>query len=76
MARDDWWDSTGEVTVSADRDGMLRKAQATGQAMLIVLSGSRLGQRALLDCDVFVIGRSSGAGLQLDGDAVSRLVGR
>jgi len=76
MARDDWWDSTGEVTVSADREGMLRKAQATGQAMLIVLSGSRLGQRALLDSDVFVIGRSSGAGLQLDGDAVSRLHAR
>lgn len=76
MARDDWWDSTGEVTVSADREGMLRKAQATGQAMLIVLSGSRLGQRALLDCDIFVIGRSSGAGLQLDGDAVSRIHAR
>lgn len=76
MARDDWWESTGEVTVSADRDGMLRKAEATGQAMLIVLSGSRLGQRALLDCDVFVIGRSTGAGLQLDGDAVSRIHAR
>jgi diguanylate cyclase (GGDEF)-like protein len=41
-----------------------------------VLSGSRLGQRAVLDRDDFVIGRSAGAGLQLDGDAVSRVHAR
>jgi len=60
----------------SDRDVLLRKAQATGSAMLIVLSGSRLGQRAVLDCDEFVIGRGTGAGLILDGDAVSRVHAR
>jgi diguanylate cyclase (GGDEF)-like protein len=76
MAQGDWWDSTGEVTVLSDREALLRKEQATGQAMLIVLSGSRLGQRAVLDRDDFVIGRSAGAGLQLEGDAVSRVHAR
>jgi two-component system cell cycle response regulator len=76
MAREDWWDSTGEVTVMSDRDVLLKKTQATGQAMLIVLGGTRLGQRAVLDCDEFVIGRASGAGLVLDGDAVSRIHAR
>lgn len=60
----------------SDRDVLLRKGQATGQAMLIVLGGTRLGQRAVLDCDEFVIGRGTSSGLLLDGDAVSRVHAR
>ncbi len=76
MAHDDFPDSTLEVTVTADRDSLLKKTRATGEAILIVLNGSRVGYRAVLKHPMFVIGRGSAAGLQLEGDAISRIHAR
>lgn len=76
MAEDEFLDSTLEVTVTTDRESLFKKGLATGEAILIVISGTRLGHRAILDRDVFVIGRGASAGLQLEGDAISRVHAR
>jgi len=68
---DDLYDTTTEVTVSRDMGGVLNLARQQ-QAMLLVLSGARIGQRVTLDQAPLVIGRGSSCGLVLDADSVSR----
>lgn len=72
MESDDFLDSTLEVTVTTDRESLMKRARPTGKAMLIVLGGARVGQRVLLGEEDFIIGRGTAAGLQLEGDAISR----
>jgi diguanylate cyclase (GGDEF)-like protein len=68
---DDLYDTTTEVTVSRDMGGVLNLARQQ-QAMLLVLSGARIGQRVTLDQAPVIIGRGSSCGLVLDADSVSR----
>ena len=68
---DDLYDTTTEVTVSRDMGGVLNLAREQ-QAMLLVLSGARIGQRVTLDQAPLIIGRGSSCGLVLDADSVSR----
>lgn len=72
MEEDELFDVTSEVTVLSDRDSVLKRARATGHAILIILSGPRLGYRVLLSQNEFVIGRGAGSSLQLEEDAISR----
>src|SRR5690606_947685 len=67
----DFYDSTVEVTVSRDMTGFMRVAEQQ-QAMLLVLSGARIGHRILLGESELSIGRGSACGLILDADSVSR----
>jgi len=69
---DDFLESTLEITISAERDALLRKVRAVGKAMLILLSGGTRGERALLGERKFVLGRGSSCDMQLTSDAVSR----
>ncbi len=69
---DDFLDSTQEITVTAERDALLRKVRAVGKSMLILLSGGTRGERALLGDEKFVLGRGATCDMQLDSDAVSR----
>jgi two-component system, cell cycle response regulator len=69
---DDFLDSTQEITITAERDALLRKVRAVGKAMLILLSGGTRGERALLGEEKFVLGRGATCDMQLDSDAVSR----
>lgn len=69
---DDFLDSTQEITVTAERDALMRKVRAVGKAMLILLSGGTRGERALLGDEKFVLGRGATCDMQLDSDAVSR----
>jgi diguanylate cyclase (GGDEF)-like protein len=75
---DDFLDSTQEVTITSDRDALLRSdaARGTGRAMLVVMSGARVGERVTLGDEDCVIGRSAEATLQLEGDSVSRVHAR
>ena len=50
----------------------LIRVAATQQALLLVLSGQRLGTRTILSDVAIEIGRGSNAGLVLDADSVSR----
>src|SRR5690606_10757631 len=68
---EDFYDSTVEVTVSRDMTGFMRVAEQQ-QAMLLVLSGARIGHRILLGESELSIGRGSACGLILDADSVSR----
>lgn len=71
VADDELYESTLEVTISRD---MRSVARVTGQdqALLLVLSGPRLGNRTVLSNNPMEIGRGSTAGLVLDADSVSR----
>lgn len=68
---DDTYESTLEVTISRDMGTLIRVA-AEQRALLLVLSGTRLGHRLVLGDQPIDIGRGSGAGLILDADSVSR----
>ena len=71
LADDELYESTLEVTISRDMRSLIRVA-GQQQALLLVLSGPRLGNRAVLNDSPLEIGRGSGCGLVLDADSVSR----
>jgi diguanylate cyclase (GGDEF)-like protein len=71
LSDDELHESTLEVTISRDMQSLIRVA-AQQQALLIVLSGPRLGNRTVLSDKPIEIGRGSGCGLVLDADSVSR----
>jgi two-component system, cell cycle response regulator len=68
---EDFYDSTVEVTVSRDMSSFMRVAEQQ-QAMLLVLSGARIGHRVVLGEASLTIGRGSTCELILDADSVSR----
>lgn len=68
---DEYLESTLEVTISRDMSSLIRTA-AHQQALLIVLSGPRLGTRSVLAETAVDIGRGSACQLILDADSVSR----
>lgn len=68
---DDNYESTLEVTISRDMGTLIRVA-AEQRALLLVLSGTRLGHRMVLGDAAVDVGRGSAAGLILDADSVSR----
>lgn len=68
---DDNYESTLEVTISRDMGTLIRVA-AEQRALLLVLSGTRLGHRLVLGDAPIEVGRGSTAGLILDADSVSR----
>jgi diguanylate cyclase (GGDEF)-like protein len=68
---DEYLESTLEVTISRDMSSLISKA-AQQQALLIVLSGPRLGTRSVLAETPVDIGRGSACQLILDADSVSR----
>jgi len=71
LADDELYETTLEVTISRDMRSLIRVATAQ-QALLLVLSGPRLGTRTVLSDVPVEIGRGSNAGLVLDADSVSR----
>ncbi len=71
MPDDEYLESTLEVTISRDMSSLVNTA-AQQQALLIVLSGPRLGTRSLLAEAPVDIGRGSACHLILDADSVSR----
>lgn len=71
LADDELYESTLEITISRDMRSLTRVA-GQQQALLLVLSGPRLGNRTLLADAAIEIGRGSNAGLVLDADSVSR----
>jgi diguanylate cyclase (GGDEF)-like protein len=71
LADDELYESTLEVTISRDMRSLIRVA-TTEQALLLVLSGPRLGTRTILSDAAIEVGRGSNAGLVLDADSVSR----
>jgi len=71
LADDEIYESTLEVTISRDMRSVIRMS-GHQQALLLVLSGPRLGNRTVLADSPIEIGRGSGAGLVLDADSVSR----
>ncbi len=71
LADDELYESTLEVTISRDMRSLIRVA-GQQQALLLVLSGPRLGNRTVLADSPMEIGRGSNAGLVLDADSVSR----
>lgn len=77
MKGEDFLESTQEVT---GRSGSVALSvpppSRPDSAILVVIGGARVGQRALLGPEPFTIGRGSNADLQLDGDALSRLHAR
>lgn len=68
---DEYLESTLEVTISRDMSSLIRTA-AQQQALLIVLSGPRLGTRSVLSEAPVDVGRGSACQLILDADSVSR----
>jgi diguanylate cyclase (GGDEF)-like protein len=68
---DDNYESTLEVTISRDMGTLIRVA-AEQRALILVLSGTRLGHRLVLGDAPIDVGRGSAAGLILDADSVSR----
>jgi two-component system, cell cycle response regulator len=68
---DDNYESTLEVTISRDMGTLIRVA-AEQRALMLVLSGPRLGHRLVLGDAAVDVGRGSAAGLILDADSVSR----
>jgi diguanylate cyclase (GGDEF)-like protein len=68
---DEYLESTLEVTISRDMSSLVSTA-AQQQALLIVLSGPRLGTRSVLAEAAVDIGRGSACHLILDADSVSR----
>ncbi len=72
MAKDDILESTVEITVARCADGLVRPVGADRGALLVVLSGGRIGQRVVVGEAPVVIGRGSGCSLMLQGDSVSR----
>ncbi len=71
LADDELYESTLEVTISRDMRSLIR-VSAQQQALLLVLSGPRLGNRTVLSDAAIEIGRGSTSGLVLDADSVSR----
>src|SRR6478735_1190104 len=71
LADDELYESTLEVTISRDMRSLIRVAEQQ-QALLLVLSGPRLGNRTVLADSPMEIGRGSNSGLVLDADSVSR----
>ncbi len=68
---EDNYESTLEVTISRDMGTLIRVA-AEQRALVLVLSGNRLGHRLVLGDAPVDVGRGSAAGLILDADSVSR----
>ena len=67
MADDELYESTLEVTISRDMRSLIRVA-GQQQALLLVLSGPRLGNRTVLADSAMEIGGGSTAGLVVDAD--------
>lgn len=65
------YESTLEITISRDM-GTLIRVGAEQRALMLVLSGPRLGHRLVLGDSPVDVGRGSAAGLILDADSVSR----
>jgi diguanylate cyclase (GGDEF)-like protein len=72
VGEDDFLESTVEITVARSAEGQLRVADDPRRALLVVLSGGRIGQRVVLGEEPVVIGRGSGCSLMLQGDSISR----
>jgi two-component system cell cycle response regulator len=68
-AYDEFTDTTVQVAVSMNAAGELRLVD---QSCLVVLAGSRIGQRVALGERRLLIGRGAANGLVLDADSVSR----
>jgi diguanylate cyclase (GGDEF)-like protein len=68
---DEYLESTLEVTISRDMRSLIGTASQQ-QALLIVLSGARIGTRSVLAESAVDIGRGSACQLILDADSVSR----
>jgi len=71
LSDDDFLESTMEVTISRDMRAVI-SGVAQQHALLIVLSGPRLGTRSVLGESPIEIGRSPACQLILDADSVSR----
>lgn len=71
MPDDEYLESSLEVTISRDMRSLVGST-AHQQALLIVLSGSRIGTRSVLGDSAVDIGRGSACQLILDADSVSR----
>ena len=67
----DLYESTLEVTISRDMGTIIRVASEQS-ALVLVLSGPRLGHRLILGDAAIDVGRGSTAGLILETDSVSR----
>jgi two-component system, cell cycle response regulator len=68
---DDFFDTTVEISLDPSLVRSLRHA-AGEQAVLVVITGARLGQRSTLGAAPVVVGRGSASDFQLDVDSVSR----
>src|SRR5690606_21082214 len=68
---DEYLESTLEVTVSRDMRSLVGTASQQ-QALLIVLTGARIGTRSILGETAVDVGRGSACQLILDADSVSR----
>lgn len=71
MPDDEYLESTLEVTVSRDMRSLVGTASQQ-QALLIVLTGARIGTRSILGETAVDVGRGSACQLILDADSVSR----
>ncbi len=72
MSKEDHLDATVEVTVTRDHEGLVQLLASSNKAMLLIMTGDRMGQRSVLGEESFVIGRGSGCALVLQSDAISR----
>src|SRR5690554_6600851 len=72
VGKDDFLESTVEVTVARSVEGFVRVVDDERRALLIVLTGGRPGQRVVLDEQSIIIGRGSGCSFVLQGDSISR----
>lgn len=77
MKSEDFLESTQEVTGrTAGAAASVPPPSRPESAILVVIGGARVGQRAVLGREPCTIGRGSAADLKLDGDALSRLHAR
>lgn len=72
MGKEELLESTVEITVARDAAGVIHVLDEQYKALLVVLSGGRIGQRVVLGADPMLIGRGSACSLILQGDSISR----
>lgn len=72
MGKEELLESTVEITVARGAGGVVQVLDEQRKALLVVLSGGRIGQRVVIGIDPVVIGRGSTASLVLQGDSISR----
>jgi diguanylate cyclase (GGDEF)-like protein len=68
----DTFDSTVQISITKTKDGKIRLLDGRKSALLIVLTGSRMGHRSILGDEPFIIGRGTGVELMLQEDSISR----